>query len=139
VKALCLVVLSGTLALSSGCSFKDSLKTANQSVVNFHTDFNAQRFDDILANASQEFQRAGTAEQSRRFFSTVRRKLGEAGQWSVASWRVNVTPSGSIVNIRCKTKFARGDGDESFVWRIVGKDASLINYHIDSQALVLDQ
>jgi hypothetical protein len=74
-----------------------------------------------------------------RVLTGVWKKLGEAGQWSLASWRVNVTPAGSIVNMQCKTKFARGEADESFVWRVRGHNVSLVAYHVNSLLFVVDQ
>jgi hypothetical protein len=41
--------------------------------------------------------------------------------------------------MRCKTKFTRGDADESFVWRITGQDRKLIGYHVSSPLLIIDR
>jgi hypothetical protein len=131
-----LTFVVAALVLFSAYSFKDTLTTANGGVIKFHSDFNAKKFDAIFANSSPEYRQAITAELNRRLFAGVYKKLGEAGEWSLAGWRVNVTPAGSLVNMQCKTKFALGEADESFVWRIRGKDASLVGYHINSLAFM---
>jgi hypothetical protein len=119
------------------CNFGDSLKVASASVVKFHDDFNSQRFGE--KNVSLEYQQAATLEVNRDFLTSVHKKLGDAGEWRLAGWRVNVTPSGTIVDMQCKTKFARGDADESFVWRVKRKSASLLIYHVNSPLLVMDR
>jgi len=79
-----------------------------------------------------------TVESNRKFFGAIHRKLGDAGEWSLQGWNVNVTTSGTIVRLECKTKFARGEATESFVWRVRGESASLMGYHINSVALITD-
>ncbi len=74
------VVMVSAVLLSGACAFKDSVKTANGAVVKFHADLNAQRFDDILANASGEYRRVMTEEQNRELIAGVHKKLGEAGE-----------------------------------------------------------
>jgi hypothetical protein len=70
---------------------------------------NAPRFDDIYAITSLEYRRASTEGFDRKLPTGVKKKLGEAGQWSLGTWAFHVVPSGSIVNMRCKTKFTQGD------------------------------
>lgn len=133
------LVILGAVLLSTACTFKDSVKTASSAVVKFHADLNAQRFDDILANASPEYRRAMTEEQNRTLFTGVHKKLGEAGEWSLGGWFVNVTTAGTLVRMQCKTKFSRAEADESFVWRVNGKNTSLVRYGVNSPAFLADQ
>ncbi len=52
---------------------------------------------------------------------------------------MNVTTSGTLVRMQCKTKFSRGEADESFFWRVDGKNASLMRYDVNSMAFLADQ
>jgi hypothetical protein len=124
------------LLLLSACSTGDNLKVAKEGVEQFHSELNTKQFDTILVSASQEYRNAVTVEQNRKLFGTVQKKLGDAKDWSVTSWFVNLTPSGTIVRLQCKTKFALGEADESFIWRISGHNPSLVGYNINSLALL---
>jgi hypothetical protein len=124
------------MLLLSACSTGDNVKVAKEGVEQFHSALNAKQFDTILMNASQEYRNAVTVEQNQKLFRGVQKKLGDAKDWSVTGWFVNFTPSGTIVRLTCKTKFALGEADESFVWRISGNSASLVGYNVNSLALV---
>jgi hypothetical protein len=79
-----------------------------------------------------------TVEQNRKLFSAIQKKLGAVGNYSVEGWFVNVTPSGSVVRLNCKTSFAVGEEQETFVWRVNGRDTRLVGYKITSLALISD-
>jgi hypothetical protein len=59
------VLLAAALCFSLGCGFQNKLKAGNKAVDKFHSDLNAQGFDDIDAITSLEYRRASTEEFNR--------------------------------------------------------------------------
>lgn len=104
------------LFLLNACGTDSDVNAAKQGVSRFHSEFNAKQFDSIYANASEEYRKAVTVEQNEKLFSRIQKKLGEAKDYSVTGWFVNFTPSGKIVRLQCKTRYAGGEADESFAW-----------------------
>jgi len=128
--------LIAALFFCNACSMTKYMDAAKQGVTKFHAELNAGHVDQIRESAAPEFRRAATEEQIRGLFTGIRKKLGDAGEWSVIGWNVNVATSGTMVVLRCKTKFAEGDAEESFTWRVEGGAAKLAGYYINSLALV---
>jgi hypothetical protein len=116
----------------------DKVRAAQKGVDHFHAQLNTQQFDAILGHASPEYRKVMTAEENRKLFTGIHKKLGDAGDWGLEGWSVNFTPSGPVVRLQCKTKFALGEAQETFLWRIIGSGPSLLGYNINSAALISD-
>jgi len=69
--------------------------------------------DDALCNATKQ-------QDFLEFISAVHRKLGKTQSASQGSFFVNFSTGGTRVRLNYHTKFAEGDAQEEFIWKIKG-------------------
>ena len=138
-----LMILRVLLALvailvCASCSSSEAVKTGKAAIGRFHEQLNAGLSDQIYRDASQEYQGSATAELNRKIIESVRKKMGNAGQFEVTTWRVDFLTSGHFVSLQCKTAFANGEATESFQWRVEGTKALLLGWHINSPLFMIN-
>ena len=68
--------------------------------------------------------------------AAVDQKLGAVKGAEKNRWNVNFQTPGTFVTLGFKTQFERGNGAETFVYRISDGTALLAAYHINSNALI---
>jgi hypothetical protein len=98
----------------------------------------AKTFDQIYAEASDEFKAAATAEDLTKLLAAIDRKLGAFQSSTSSSWSVNYSTSGTSVVYAVRSLFANGSGDETFSFLIRDGKALLAGYNIQSSALILN-
>lgn len=135
--AKCLEILLCILAatMMTGCSAAKAKKAAESSVQTFHAQLNAAQYHEIYSHASEAFQKSDTEAGVTEFLSAVHRKLGQAKDAQEQTFFVNFGTAGTMVTLTYKTDFDAGSANEQFVWR-VGDQPLLVNYRIDSRALI---
>jgi hypothetical protein len=134
---LALAVLTLCAALSSCRSSEQNLNLAKQSVVQFHSQLDAEMYQAIYAAADEKFHQATTQEDMTKFLSAVHRKLGTVQDAHVTNTGVAwFAGQGATVTLIYSTKFSDGSGTERFVWHIKDNVATLYNYNIQSNELV---
>jgi hypothetical protein len=130
---LLLVVID--LAVAS-CSTKEDLAIAEREVEKFHQAYNAGRFDEIYEKTTDELQKSAGREEFIGMLETIQRKLGRTTEAKRVNWTVNFSTGGSTVNLVYEMSFAKGNGTETFDYRISGKKAVLMRYNITSKNLL---
>ncbi|QAY75768.1 DUF4019 domain-containing protein [Sphingosinicella sp. BN140058] len=134
VRAFLVMVASVAVA---GCSTGERVAAAQSQVARFHSLLNAERYGEIYDQSSSELKAAGSKEKFVTFLTAVHRKLGAAGEASQQGFNVNFTPGVSHVALSYKTRFARGEAAETFVFSSNGGATKLVSYNINSEALIV--
>jgi hypothetical protein len=134
---LAVLVMAG--ALLAGCSSSKDIALAEAQIPRFRHLMAAQKFDEIYDAAGNELKKATTRKEMVALLSAVDRKLGPVKGSEKVRWNVNVHTSGMFVTLDYQTHFERGDGYETFVYQMVEDKALLVGYHINSNALIINQ
>jgi hypothetical protein len=132
-----LFVLVMTLLLVACSSSKDTAK-AESAITDFRKAMTAQQFEQIYDSAGEDWRKATTKEESVKFLAAVERKLGGVQESTRTGWRVNIGTGGKIVTLGYHTKFERGEGDETFIYRIKDNKSQMLGYHVNSMQLIAD-
>ncbi len=138
-RSIVLLCLSGAVgavilwSLGKG-AFRD-YRLASAAVQHFHQQLNAADYDGIYEDASDELRRSASREDVVKLLEKVHQRLGNAGKTSPAGFHVNWKNGRTAINQVLETDFAKGHGQESFVWIMQQDQLRLYNYHIDSPLL----
>jgi len=120
----------------AGCLAADDLPAANQAVTRFHQMLDAGQFQQIYDQSATEMRQATTGPKLVALLAAVNRKLGTVKSTAQQGWNDQINPGGHFLTIGYKTSFARADGVETFTFRIADKQAKLVGYNINSDALI---
>ena len=71
-----------------------------------------------------------------KFLTGIRGKLGAFQSGEQNGWQVNYTTGGTVVVVQYKSKFQKGDAVETFTYRGGEKAPALVGYNINSNTLV---
>ena len=118
-----------------GCNPVKAKASAEAAVKEFHEQLNKGDFKGIYAAAHADLKQASTEKDFVALLDAVHRKLGLVQSSEPNGWRVNATGHVNVV-LAYKTKFAEGDGVETFNYQIEGEKAVLVGYNISSNALI---
>jgi hypothetical protein len=124
-------------AALTGCSPGVDTKVAETGISSFHADLNAGNFDKIYKYSASEFKAVTTKDKIDQFLGAVHRKLGKFREGKSIGWNDNVGTNGHFVTIDYEAKYEKGGATENFVFRVNGNDATLVGYHVNSDALLL--
>jgi outer membrane biogenesis lipoprotein LolB len=124
--------------LLAGCSSDESLTAVRSQISHFREQMASQQFHQIYAEASDDLKKSSTEQQMVDLLAAINRKLGAVADAKENGWKVDFRTTGSMVTLSLKTQFERGSGIETFVYRISGKDALLMGYHVNSNDLILN-
>jgi hypothetical protein len=112
-------------------------KVAKEGVLHFRERFNHSQYHEIYIEATQNFRDSGPEAEVNAFFDKVHQKLGDEVSSGEPTYFANVSTGGTFVTLTYDTEFARGKGQERFVWRIEGQNAVLVRYDINSKDLIM--
>ena len=123
----------------TGCGdFIHGKEVASDAMDEFHDRFNAGDFDKIYDTADPDFQKAMARADFLKFIGAVHRKLGNYKTCDSQGWKSNTFNGDTSVDLRYKTTFEKGAGEEDFLFRVSGTRATLRGYHINSTQLITD-
>lgn len=125
-------------ALASGCSSAEDVELARAEIPRFRQQLAARQFEHIYAAAGDDLKNGTTQADWVALLAAVDRKLGAVRNSHEAGWNVSVQTSGRLVSLGAQTQFERGNGVETFVYRVSNGKAVLAGYHINSNALITD-
>jgi hypothetical protein len=132
------VLLGGTCFLLSSCgSSAKSVELAQQSVEQFHSQFDSEQFAGLYAASDEKLHKATSESDFVKLLDAVHRKLGNVQQSNLRNTGVAwFAGQGATVTLVYETKFSQGTGMEKFVWHIKDNAATLYGYNINSNELV---
>jgi hypothetical protein len=123
--------------LRCGTQAFQGAKLAQQNVHHFHDRFNRSEYQEIFAEATNEFRGASPEPDTNAFFAKVHEKLGDFAHSDEPKYFANVSTNGTFITLIYNTEFTRGKGQERFIWRIDADQARLLDYRIDSKDLIM--
>ncbi len=130
-------MMLGALALA-GCSIGADVPVADKAIVAFHTALDAGQFAAIYAQSAKDMKDTTTEPRLTAFLGAVHRKLGTFKSGKSVGWNDNVNGNGHFISINYQATYERGPAAESFVYRIDNGKATLVGYHVNADALILN-
>jgi len=125
--------LTAVLFTVSGCSWSANKETATRALKTFRAHMAAEEFHEIYVAGDEELRQQVTEAQLTRVLQMVRNKLGAPLDQSESGLQQGwFTGQGTRLTITYSTRFAKGNGTETFVWHVVGTEARLVGYHVNS-------
>lgn len=110
---------------------------ADAAVRQFHEQLNQGRYPEIMASTDRNLRDEAGHESTATLFSEIHTKLGDAGEANMAHMNAQVGTRGTIIVCQYDTTFARGSAVETFTWKMAGGALQLIDYNIESNAVLL--
>jgi Protein of unknown function (DUF4019) len=120
---------------SAGCAVDTS--PAEQAVPKFHSMLDAGNFAQIYDSSAEDLKSLSSQHDFVAFLEGVHRKLGASASSERQGWRVDYRATGTFITLTYKTRYAVGEAQEQFVFRMKDNRALLAGYHINSNALIL--
>jgi hypothetical protein len=120
------------------CTPSSDVPAAEQGIAAFHSDLNAGNLDKIYDGSGADLKTATSKERFGQILTAVHSKLGLFKNGKSVGWNDNATTGGHFVAINYEAAYQKGSAAENFVFRIDGKQAALVGYHVNSDALLLN-
>jgi hypothetical protein len=127
------------LGLCSITSCKDMAKgkgLADSAIVDFHKQFNEQKFKELYTSAHSDLRAAATEADFLTLLESVHRKLGKQVRSAESGWRVNTFNMKTTAVVTQDTEFEQGKGVETFTFVVSGASCTLQGYHINSRDMM---
>ena len=122
-----------------GSAMVQGRKQANTAVQSFHQQLNTEQYEEIYRDADDGFKAGGDHDDLIKFLQAVHKKLGNAVDATQASIRVDRNTHGTFITAWYNTAFTSGSATETFTWVSGTSTLKLYGYHIQSNALILNQ
>jgi hypothetical protein len=127
-----------SVSVLSACSPGADTQAAEKSIASFHADLNAGNFDKIYDGSGPDLKAVANKDKFTKILNAVHTKLGVFKDGKSVGWNDNVTTGGHFVTINYKADYNKGSADENFVFRVEETGSSLVGYHVNSEALLLN-
>jgi hypothetical protein len=124
------------VATIAACSFSADADLAEGKVPEFHALLDAGNAHAIYAASADDLKKSVSESDFVALVNAIHRKLGPVKSTAKPAWQSSHMPAGTFVTLTYKTQFAEGEATERFVYRLVGDQATLAGYNINSLALV---
>jgi hypothetical protein len=125
----------------SGCDSDGVTRPAERAVDDFHRRLDSVDFAGVVSAAHPEFKNAPGREVFIRHLADIHSKLGEVRKAHLYAWHSSPydnshphAPKPELV-LYYKTRFAHGEGDETFGYLLSDGSARLRSYHFMSDKL----
>lgn len=133
-----------TLLLSLiGLAFLPSCKDMTQgkglaaaAIVDFHKQFNDQKFKELYAASHADMKAAATETDFVKLLEAIHRKLGKHVKSTESGWRVNSHNFTTYVVSTQSSEYEQGKGTETFTYVVSDGVCKLQGYHINSQDMM---
>jgi len=126
-------------AMLAGCGLKESYDVTATKAQEFHDRLSAGQYDAIWASTSADLRKNPGRDEFTALLVAVNRKLGKVVEAKQTNWHSNTVNGVTEVTIDFDTRFERGTGAETIVFRYVSEDRlALAGYTIDSNAMLVN-
>lgn len=119
-----------------GCALSGDVSAATKGVDGFHQQLNTGHYEQLYAAAAPAFKATTSEAKFDALLDMIQRKLGRFRSDKVTGWHVNATTGGTFTSLAVTSTYADGQAQEQFVFLMNGSRASLINFQINSPALM---
>ena len=137
MKNLLYFALAVTVLLSGCGNIKQGRAAADAQVVTFHQKFNVQDYRAIVLGADPQMFANASRSGLGELLSVIHLKLGNAVSSQNTNWNVRSFNADTTTVLTQDTKFEKGAGTETFVFRIANGNARLLSYSINSRDLIM--
>ncbi len=125
-----------TLMVLGGCTASADTSAAEAGVAEFRRMLAEGRVADIYRGSSSEMQSSTSEAQLTQLLTAVRDRLGALESADRSGWHWNTNNGVTLVTLNYNARYAGGEAEERFVYRVGGGRATLAGYHINSMALI---
>ena len=103
-----------------------------------HQRIDQEQWADLYADADPKYKETVEQERSKALFQAIHRKLGNMTKITMESWQIQATTSGTYLRAGFATTYSTGaTSRDNFVWRKDDGAYHLVNWEINSDALLL--
>ena len=127
-------LIGGALVFVAACNPMAQIGSADTEIDEFHQRFNAEDFDAIWNDASQDFKEATPRAEFERFMNQMRASVGTIDDKSRTGFNVNTNNGVTSTSINLETTYENGEGTETFIFVGPPEDLQLLNWNIDTNA-----
>ncbi|MDI1314960.1 hypothetical protein [Prosthecobacter sp.] len=110
---------------------------AETAVVDFHKQFNEQKFKELYAAGHADLKASEAEDDFVKLLEAVHRKLGRQVKSIDGAWRINSYNLKTSVVLSQNTEFEHGKGVETFTYIVSGDFCLLQSYLIKSNDMLL--
>lgn len=128
------VALAGALMLAA-CNPAAQTDAAAKKIEAFHASYNAGDIDAMYASGNDAFHKSATRDQLAGLVEIVAGKLGKVVSAEQTGFNTASENGVNTTSITMKTKFERGEGEETFVFQGDGDKMELLNWNLKSEQL----
>lgn len=121
----------------TGCNPVKSTAEAGKAAAEFHALFDAENFEQIFDTAHADFKASKPKVDTINFLRLVREKLGPVKSTNRTGWQAKSFNLKTNVVLTFDTDFKNGRGVETFTYRIADGSATLLGWHVNSNALIV--
>jgi hypothetical protein len=126
-------------AMLGGCGMKESYDISGAKAKEFHDRLSAEQYDTIWANTASDLRKDASREEFTALLTAVNRKLGKVVEAKQVNWHSNTVNGVTMVTMNFDTRFERGKGKETIVFRWVSDDRlALAGYTINSNDMLVN-
>lgn len=126
-------------AMLAGCGLKESYDISGAKAEEFHDRLSAGQYDAIWANTATDLRKDASREEFTELLTAVNRKLGKVVEAKQVNWHSNTVNGVTLITMNFDTKFERGKGAETIVFRWFSEDRlALAGYHITSNDMMMN-
>jgi hypothetical protein len=109
---------------------------AAAAMVDFHKQYNDQKFTALYADSHPQLKAAATEADFVKLLEAMHRKLGKHVKSTESGWRVNSHNFTTYVISTQNSEYEQGKGTETFTYIVSDGACKLQTYHINSQDML---
>ena len=132
------IALAVGATLLAACNPVTQKQDARAQIDLFHERLDAGEVRTIYSNTHQEFREVTPLEDWTRTLSIIRRSLGQVQDTEQVGFHVKSGIGGTITTVHMETRFEKGCGLESFVFKGSGASMRMVVYNLESSDLMSD-
>jgi hypothetical protein len=133
---MCAAIAAAILALAA-CNPVANLNAGDSQIAKFHAAYSRGDAGAIYAMTGPQFRATTSRAQMDDLVDVFSVRLGAVRSSERTSFNVNSNPSGTFTTIIMATQFAKGQGQEDFIFSGKGDEMKLEGWHVHSPNLAL--
>ena len=119
-----------------GSGMSAGARLSDGAVRHFHSQLDAEAYDDILGESDEAFQNSGNRDEIIKFLTGVHSKLGQSHGSTRKNIFVSITNRGTSIRVTYESSFDQGNAVEAFTWRKGAGGLKLLRYDINSNVFI---
>lgn len=133
-----ILVLIVCLVLTACGGMNEDATAARVSVSDFRSYVSSGDHGAIYAMSDPLYRKTVTRQQHDKLFSLLKKRMGDFDTATETGWKVNYTTEGQFVVLTYNARFSKGEGAETFTWKVTDGKPTLAGYNINSPALLAE-